>query len=629
MSITNNNNTNVPLQQSVVNNAIIPPTLPQNNTNNITQPKVQLNVNTNSNFSINDFNNLPITVRLLNENLISKKQAYEIKKQVESTNKNEAETILSGFFVDNDKYLRVKAVVYNVPFIDLSNKSIPVDVLQKLRSDVAERYKAILFEDTNEYSKVAMADPLDVQAINFISTLLGKRVETYFASLEQIEKIIQTKYGAQVGSEVSKALEDVKTEVVDLSGKVSEVESLKGDISSAPVARIVNVILDYAVRMKASDIHIEPRENKMIVRNRIHGVLSEKLVLPLKLAPSIVSRIKILANLKIDEHRIPQDGRFQVKVDQEYIDLRVSILPAAFGEKVVMRLLEKEGGAVTLDKTGLRGRNYEEFLSAIKKTMGIVLVTGPTGSGKTVTLASCLKILNSETVNILTLEDPIEIRIDGVNQVQVNPEVGLTFAKGLRAFLRQDPNIIMIGEIRDGETAELAVQAALTGHLVLATLHTNSSATAMPRLIDMGVEPFLLASTINVAAAQRLVRRVCESCKKTYEASNDEIEKIKEVFKDIKGFNIQSILNKNNGKLYLAKGQGCDNCSNTGYKGRIGIFEVLTISERIRGMIISHEAAQTIENAAKEEGMTSMLQDGFVKVLEGVTTIEEVLRVVG
>jgi type IV pilus assembly protein PilB len=423
-------------------------------------------------------------------------------------------------------------------------------------------------------------------------------------------------------------LEDTKSDVVDVSGNLQEIQTLKGDISSAPVARIVNVILEYAVRMKASDIHIEPRESKLIVRNRIHGVLSEKLVLPLKLAPNIVARVKILANLKIDEHRIPQDGRFQIKVDKDVIDIRVSIIPAAYGEKVVMRLLEKAGGAITLVDTGLRGRNYEEFFKAIKKTMGIVLVTGPTGSGKTVTLASCLKILNTEGVNILTLEDPVEIRIDGVNQVQVNTEVGLTFAKGLRSFLRQDPNIIMVGEIRDNETAELAVQAALTGHLVLATLHTNSAATAMPRLIDMGVEPFLLASTINVAAAQRLVRRVCDNCRKPYQATSEEVSKIAQILGSIKGFNLTNILNKNGGKLILTKGQGCDACSNSGYKGRIGIFEVLTITERIRTMIISHEAAQTIEKAALEDGMTTMQQDGFVKVLEGITTIEEILRVV-
>jgi len=592
------------------------------------QPKAQLDVNNSPALDLAGFEKLPITQALLQKGLVTKQQALGIKNQIENTGKLESDVILSGLFIDQDKLLQIKSVVFKIPYIDLASNPIPVETLQKLRSDVAQRYQAIVFDDQPDHIKIAMVDPLDIQATNFISTMIGKRVEAYFADPASITKIIQTKYGAQVGSEVSKALEDVKTEVVDVSGNIDEVRTLQGDISSAPVARIVNVILEYAVRMKASDIHIEPRENKLIVRNRIQGVLSEKLVLPSKLAPSVVSRIKILANLKIDEHRIPQDGRFQIKVDKDFIDLRVSIIPASNGEKVVMRLLEKAGGAVTLDQTGLRGRNYDEFYKAIRKTMGIVLVTGPTGSGKTVTLASCLKILNTEGVNILTLEDPVEIRIDGVNQVQVNPEVGLTFAKGLRAFLRQDPNIIMIGEIRDGETAELAVQAALTGHLVLATLHTNSAATAMPRLIDMGVEPFLLASTINIAAAQRLVRKVCDNCRKPYNASAEEIKKISEILGSIKGFNLQNLIAKNNGNLSLYKGQGCDACSNTGYKGRVGIFEVLTISEKIRSMIMSHEAAQTIEKVSLEEGMTTMQQDGFLKVLEGVTTIEEILRVV-
>lgn len=590
--------------------------------------KAQLVTNNAPQVDLTEFVNLPVTTQLLQQSLISRDQALGIKNQVEDTGKSETDVILSGLFNDPDKSIPIKSVIFKIPFIDLKSISIPIATLQKLRSDVAQKYQAILFDDQPDHAKVGMIDPLDIQATNFITTMLGKRIETYFADPLILTKILQTKYGAQVGSEVSKALEDVKTEVVNVSGNLEELKTLQGDISTAPVARIVNVILEYAVRMKASDIHIEPRENKLIVRNRIHGVLSEKLVLPLKLSPSVVSRIKILSNLKIDEHRIPQDGRFQIKVDEDYIDLRVSIIPTAHGEKVVMRLLEKAGGAVTLDQTGLRGRNYDEFYKSIRKTMGIVLVTGPTGSGKTVTLASCLKILNTEGVNILTLEDPVEIRIDGVNQVQVNADIGLTFAKGLRSFLRQDPNIIMIGEIRDGETAELAVQAALTGHLVLATLHTNSAATAIPRLIDMGVEPFLLASTINIAAAQRLVRKVCDNCKKAYYASPEEIKKVSSILAPVKGLNLQSIMNKYNGKLPLMKGQGCDICSNTGYKGRIGIFEVLPISERIRAMILSHEAAQNIEKAAFEEGMTTMQQDGFIKVLEGVTTIEEILRVV-
>lgn len=571
-----------------------------------------------------------LTDQLFEKGIITIEQANSINEQAQSTGKSIQEIVLSGLFIDQSNLIQAKSVIYKIPYIDLSKTTIDVAVLQKVRSDIAQKYKAIAFEEAADHLKIAMVDPLDVQATNFISTVVGKRVEAYFADPGLIQKFLDTKYGAQVGSEVTKALEDVnENNIVDVSGNLEKAEKMQGDISSAPVARIVNTILEYAVRMKASDIHIEPRESKMVVRNRIHGVLSEKLVLPLKLAPSVVSRIKILANLKIDEHRVPQDGRFQIKVDEGLIDLRVSILPASYGEKVVIRILEKGGGAITIDRTGLRGRNLEEFMKAIKRTMGIILVTGPTGSGKTVTLASCLKILNTESVNILTLEDPVEIRIDGVNQVQVNPEVGLTFAKGLRSFLRQDPNIIMIGEIRDSETAELAVQAALTGHLVLATLHTNSAATAMPRLIDMGVEPFLLASTINIAAAQRLIRRVCDNCKKQYAANPEEIEIIRKVLGSVKGFNFDHLLAKYNGRYPLYKGVGCDACNNTGYKGRIGIFEVMTITDKIRSMIISHEAAQDIEKVAlTEENMTTMLQDGFFKVLEGMTTIEEIFRVI-
>ena len=571
-----------------------------------------------------------ITDVLLSQNIITKDQAQAITDESLKSGKSLNEVILSGLFVDTDKIILAKSIIYKIPFVDLTQLSIPVNIIQRVRSDISKKFNVIAFEETPDVLKVGMVDPLDIQTTNYISSLTGKRIEAYFARQNDIEKLIDTKYGAQVGSDVTKALEDVGTqEIVEISssGK-ADIKALQNDISFAPVARIVNVILEYAVKMKASDIHIEPRENGMVVRNRINGVLSEKLVLPLKLSSAVIARLKILANLKIDEHRIPQDGRFQIKVDQEMIDLRVSIIPTAYGENVVMRILEKGGGTVTLDQTGLRGRNYDEFMKALKKTMGIVLVTGPTGSGKTVTLASCLKILNTEGVNILTLEDPIEIRINGVNQVQVNPEVGLTFAKGLRAFLRQDPNVIMIGEIRDGETASLAVQAALTGHLVLATLHTNSAATAIPRLIDMGVEPFLLASTINVCAAQRLIRKVCPNCREVYTATEEEIEKIKSILSGIKGFNVETWLAKNQNKINLARGKGCDNCANTGYKGRIGIFEVFPISDQIRGMITSHESAQNIEKTAIEEGMSTVLQDGMLKVLEGVTTIAEVYRVI-
>jgi type IV pilus assembly protein PilB len=566
---------------------------------------------------------------LLQEGLISNDQSRQIEFEAANNSRDISEQILLSSNVSEKAKIRAKSVAFNIPFADIINISISSEVINMISPEVARKYMAIVFEEDNALNtvKIAMVDPMNVEYVRTLSTLIGKTVQPYFANPQDVLHTIDTKYGAQVGAEVSRALKDVSG-VVDISGGEALIDSLQGDISAAPVSKIVNSFLSYAGRVKASDIHIEPRETKLVVRVRVNGVLAEIKQLPLALAPAIVSRIKILANLKIDEHRVPQDGRFQVKVEQDMIDLRVSILPTVYGEKIVIRLLERGGGTMTLDQTGLIGRNLVEFQKAITKTQGIILVTGPTGSGKTVTLASCLKILNKESVNILTLEDPVEIRVDGVNQVQISPEVGLTFAKGLRSFLRQDPNIIMLGEIRDSETAELAVQAALTGHLVLATLHTNNAATAIPRLIDMNIEPFLLASTINLVAAQRLTRKICNNCKTQYTASSGELKKVKDVLSEINGFNFDNFLQKNGGKISLYKGNGCAQCNNTGYKGRLGIFEVLVISEEMRNIIIQKDSAQAIENLAIKQGMMRMMHDGFVKVLQGITTIEEVLRVV-
>ena len=360
------------------------------------------------------------------------------------------------------------------------------------------------------------------------------------------------------------------------------------------------------------------------------------MTLPKKLANPIVSRIKILSNLKIDEKRIPQDGRFQVKNGNKLIDIRVSIMPTVYGEKVVLRLLEKGGGTMDLKDTGLRGPAYKIYIENLKKTQGIILITGPTGSGKTQTLASSLKILNKPEVNIMTIEDPVEIRIDGITQVQVNNEVGLTFAKALRSFLRQDPDIIMVGEIRDSETADLAIQAALTGHLVLATLHTNNAAGALPRLLDMGVEPFLLSSTINVVVAQRLVRRIHNKCKKPYTAPLEVVKRIHKELDGLKGFDLFAYSKNDPGAteaieddvVTLYKGEGDPECNYTGFKGRIGIFETMLVTPVISKMIMQEKSAEEIERVAIEEGMITMIQDGFMKALEGITTIEEVLRVV-
>jgi type IV pilus assembly protein PilB len=572
--------------------------------------------------------NILLLQTLVSEGLITVDQAKKIEFDSANNGGKYEDLLLADVSINEKTKIRAKSIINNIPYSDILNVNTPIDIVNKIPQDIAKKYGVIAFDEDQILNtlKVAMTDPTNLDQVRVLSTLSGKSIQPFYADPQTIQQLIDTKYGAQVGSEIKDALSDVSG-VTDASADQT-IDNLQGDIAAAPVAKIVNSVLNYAVKVKASDIHIEPREERLSVRYRVNGVLNEKTSLPLKLAPAIVSRIKILSNLKIDEHRVPQDGRFQVKVEQEFTDLRVSIIPTVYGEKIVIRLLERGGGDMTLDQTGLVGRNLEVFRKSISKTQGIILVTGPTGSGKTVTLATCLKILNTESVNILTLEDPVEIRINGVNQVQVNPEVGLTFAKGLRSFLRQDPNIIMLGEIRDAETAELAVQAALTGHLVLATLHTNNAATAVPRLIDMNIEPFLLATTINLVAAQRLARRICSHCKQPYVANEAEVMKLREILGGIKGFNFDEFLQKNNGKITLYKGVGCAQCSDTGYKGRLGIFEVLVISDEMRALIVKKESAQLIEKLAITEGMTRMVQDGFIKVLQGVTTMEEVYRVV-
>ncbi len=563
---------------------------------------------------------------LVAKGAISPDQFKRYKLEALNTNQKVENLLITNRVISEDQYYRAKGELFNIPFVDVTRLSIPVEVLNKFPQEVARKNGAIVFEVGEFGLKVAMTDPLDIQKIKFLSTLTGKRIEPYFATNTAIKNIVDTRYGAQIASEVTQALEDVG-EVISIS-TLNTQELKESDIASAPVARIVNMILEYAIKYKASDVFIEPREQRIVVRYRISGVMSEKLTLPKKLGAPVVSRIKILSNLKIDEHRVPQDGRFQVSLDKNVYDLRISVMPSIYGENVVIRLLERGGALVSMNETGLTGTGLNLFMEAIKKTQGILLLTGPTGSGKTTTLAAALNLLNNPSVNIMTLEDPVEIRIEGITQIQVNPDVGLTFAKGLRSLLRQNPDIIMVGEIRDKETAELAIQASMTGHLVLATLHTNSASGSLPRLIDMGIEPFLLASTINVAAAQRLVRKLCDNCKQSYLASAGEIEKLKEVFANSKNIDFNSLLQKNAGKIVLYKSPGCPQCSGTGYKGRIGIFEVMKITDSLSALILARESASNIEKAAITEGMSIMIQDGFVKVLSGVTTIEEVLRVI-
>jgi type IV pilus assembly protein PilB len=517
--------------------------------------------------------------------------------------------------------VKARAEYFNVPFISLEDKAISPIALGYLDRLVAERLKVIPFDykpATNELY-LAMANPVDLGAIEFVEKKSGTRVKAFAATPDEIETNLAIRYDQSLSTEVTSALKEVggpgSNEV-----KTINIRKVGEYIKEAPIAKIVTTILEFAIKSRASDVHIEPLEERTRVRYRIDGILHEKLVLPKKIHDALISRIKILSDMKIDEKRIPQDGRFNFQTDTEEVDLRVSTLPTAHGEKVVMRLLKKTGGIPTMAELGLRGRALKNLEEAILRPHGIILVTGPTGSGKTTTLYSVLNKINSVKVNIMTLEDPVEYQMAGVNQVQINPQAGLTFASGLRSFLRQDPNIIMVGEIRDEETAELAIQAALTGHLVFSTLHTNSASGALPRMLDMQAEPYLLASTITAIVGQRVSRKVCQACKKAYMPAPEVIADIKKVLGKLWAPDPAQ-------KIEFYKGDGCTQCGNTGYKGRIGIFEVLPVSEKVGRLILEHSAANDIEKVAVEEGMITMKQDGYLKVVEGITTIDEVLRV--
>lgn len=559
-----------------------------------------------------------------------------VKLESVNTGKTPEDIVREHNFVSAEDLIAAKGEIIGVPFYNPTLKPISSEVLQLIPEPVARRYVLIPFElSKDDFMSVAMADPLDLQVVEFIERKSSKRVRAFISSPNLINTAIADQYAQSLTTTVTAAVEEAapveaKEELKDLN-KVEEI------IKEAPVAKIVSTLVEYAMKGRASDIHIEPLDEKTRVRYRIDGVLQERVVLPKKVHEALVSRIKILSNLKIDEKRIPQDGRFTFKVGDQTVDLRISTLPTVHGEKIVMRLLPKAGSAPTLAQLGLRGMGLKIFEENIIRPNGIILITGPTGSGKTTTLFAALSKINSPKVNIVTLEDPVEYQIPGVNQVQINPVAGLTFASGLRSFLRQDPNIIMVGEIRDSETAGLAIQAALTGHLVFSTLHTNSSAGALPRLLDMGAETFLLASSMNAIVAQRVVRQICPDCKEAYEPTDLVMQNIRTVLGNLathtgekklaaeEAKDLQEISGTKKFKLY--KGKGCEKCGDSGYKGRIGVFEVLNITEKVGKLILERAPSNDIEKAALEAGMVSMKQDGYLKALEGLTTIEEVIRV--
>ena len=563
---------------------------------------------------------------LLQVKTLTKEQYDQIRFESASGGRSPEDLMVEKNLVGEEALARAKASFYNVPFLDLERTAASPEALDKLPESVASRYKALPFEYNQKDNtlSVAMANPLDLEAIEFIEKKSGCQVIPFMVVESQLTSLIGDLYAQSLSVEVTEALK----EAAPGEGKVTTIDITKlGEvIREAPIAKVVATLLEFAIKARASDIHIEPLVDRTRVRYRIDGILVEKLILPRRVHNAVVSRIKILSGMKIDEKRLPQDGRFNFKIGEEEVDLRVSTLPIVHGEKVVMRLLKKTGRVPTMPELGLRGMALKNLQEAVRVPHGIILITGPTGSGKTTTLYAILSKLNTPQVNIITLEDPVEYEMAGVNQVQVNPLAGLTFASGMRSFLRQDPNIIMVGEVRDTETAELAIQASLTGHLVFSTLHTNSASGALPRLLDMKAEPFLLASSMTCVMAQRVVRKICEHCKAPISPPPELVTDMKKGLGSLYD-TVRYGQGTGEGAVTLYRGKHCAECGDTGYSGRVGIFEVLPVSERIGRLILERAPASRIEEQAVSEGMVLMKQDGYLKALEGITTIEEVLRV--
>ncbi len=559
---------------------------------------------------------------LLKAQLITQDQLNKALEEQRSLGGRLGEVLMRLGYVSEEDIIECLSHQFGVPSINLRHFEIDEAVAKLVPVDLLRKYNVIPVNKTGATLTVAMADPTNIFAMDEITFMTGYRVEPVVASEEAIRAAIDRHFGSSREIELKKVMEDLSQvdeaalELLEESEDV-DLQALEAESSEAPVVRLVNIILTDAIKRGASDVHIEPYEKVFRVRYRIDGILNEVMTPPLRLKDAIVSRVKILSKLDIAEKRLPQDGRIKLKVKVEGkardLDFRVSTLPTLFGEKVVLRLLDKENLQLDLTKLGFEKSSLKRFEDAILKPYGMVLVTGPTGSGKTNTLYSALSRINTPTVNILTAEDPVEFQLPGINQVQMKEAIGLNFAAALRSFLRQDPNIVLVGEIRDFETAEIAVKAALTGHLVLSTLHTNDAPSTVSRLMNMGIEPFLVATSVNIIAAQRLVRRICSHCKEEAEAPVQALLSV--------GFSEAEAPT-----LRLHRGRGCDRCNGTGYKGRVGLFEVMDLTEDIRELILSGATAVELRRKAIEEGMITLRQSGLQKIRDGVTTIDEVVR---
>ncbi|NLI56083.1 Flp pilus assembly complex ATPase component TadA [bacterium] len=553
---------------------------------------------------------------LITDGIVTEEQLKIALEEQKKSGLTLLETLKKLKFINEETFANLLARQWGFPYIDLSTVEIDKDIVHLISEEIARRYQAIPFGKTRDDKiMVAIVDPTDIVAIDYLRTLIPNS-KLYVSSYEAIFRNIEKYYSME--TTVKEAVKEMtggvsieveKEEIKDIELSIDEAKSLA---ETAPIIRLMNQIMTEAITSNASDIHMEPQKRYLRIRYRIDGVLRDTMNLPKNIQPGIISRVKIMANLDIAERRRPQDGRINLKFRGREIDLRVSVLPGIFGEKVVLRILDKEKSLIPLEQLGFSEESLEIFKTLIKQPYGMILITGPTGSGKSTTLYAILRILNSPEVNILTVEDPVEYQLDGITQVQVNPKINLTFANALRSFLRQDPDIILVGEIRDKETAQIAMEAALTGHLVFSTLHTNDSFSAPTRLIDMGIEPYLIASSVIGVTAQRLVRKICNDCKEEYKPSEFLLKQV-----GIENYD---------GVFY--KGKGCIACNNSGYKGRIAAQEILKIDDKIREMILNRNPSTDIKDYAIKNGNISLLQDAIDKAKKGITTIDEVIRVI-
>lgn len=565
--------------------------------------------------------------------LVKKEDLERAYQEAEKKHENLEDVLLAGELINPDQLVQLQAYIKGIPFVDLAGEKVNPDVLKVIPEPIARKHNIVAYKKKDSSLEVAMLNPQDIQTIDFIRKKTGLKILPRLTTKESIQHILK-QYEASLEAEFQNLIQDGQKSVgvEKVEGKlVVGKQDLKKAAEELPIIRIVDSILRRAISQRASDIHIEPEERDVVIRFRIDGILHDAMTLPRQVRDGVVARVKVLSDLRLDEHRLPQDGRFTIKTSDLRVSFRVSILPVFDGEKVVLRLLPEGAKGFTLEELGFWGKGLERIQEAIRKPTGMILATGPTGSGKTTTLYTILDILNTPQVNISTIEDPIEYRMPRINQTQVKPAIGFTFANGLRALVRQDPDILMVGEIRDSETAHLAINAALTGHLVLSTLHTNSAAGTLPRLIEMGQEVFLIASTVNLIEAQRLVRRLCPDTREKYQITKKELvglgkeinlEETLAIMKHEKIVDPKATWETID--FYRAKSS--DDCPD-GYQGRIGIHEVLTMSDTIRQLINENVPSSRIDEQARAEGMVTMLQDGIVKAVQGITTIEEVLRV--